>query len=352
MLRFTRSVFLLTLCSSAFLLACESDPEQKRKPSQVIVTLTTDLSDETRAISHVKVRVFGGPLPHHTELVHEEYFTSPVGEHFDRTFALAPSDGDASRYFILYAEAFTSESMRHGDLFTRLSVRGTYREERVDYGELEFSAACQGVLCPETETCVGGECWPDTSGFAEGEETCQLDEDCMSESECIKAKCFFGRCFAIPLTDEACEEGMPRVPRQFRCSDGSSIDRAYVCDGVANCATGSDEWYCADSFWDCWNGVTIPLWWVCDGVPHCEDESDEALCVGGLFQCEDGLDHELDVLCNGVAECPSDEADEVRCAYGPPQFICDDGWIKVMPHEVCDGVSQCLDGHDEAFCER
>ncbi|MFT3925307.1 MAG: low-density lipoprotein receptor class A repeat-containing protein [Myxococcales bacterium] len=69
---------------------------------------------------------------------------------------------------------------------------------------------------------------------------------------------------------EKCEEF-------FRCSDGREIDSLWRCDGVADCADGSDEGG-ACQYYSCRDGQRVRATARCDDYVHCVDGSDEEGC--------------------------------------------------------------------------
>merc|ERR1719502_105490 len=91
----------------------------------------------------------------------------------------------------------------------------------------------------------------------------------------------------------------------FRCLDGTCITQAGRCNGHSNCADGSDETGCDaddhlfvpaylttqytcpadkhdDVHFTCANGQCIDKVGLCNGVSNCADGSDEAACTGRL----------------------------------------------------------------------
>ncbi|MGF1467849.1 MAG: hypothetical protein ACFCGT_17150 [Sandaracinaceae bacterium] len=92
----------------------------------------------------------------------------------------------------------------------------------------------------------------------------------------------------------------------YRCEDGALIAVERACDGVENCADGSDEVACpSDADPRCL--VATP----CDGVPQCADGSDEVGCTAPV--CVGGEVLPLWERCNGFSTCPGGE-DEDGCA--------------------------------------
>ncbi|KAJ9575286.1 hypothetical protein L9F63_025769, partial [Diploptera punctata] len=72
----------------------------------------------------------------------------------------------------------------------------------------------------------------------------------------------------------------------FQCGYGACVDRTSLCDGVSNCADGSDEQHssctkptthgnCKSDEYRCDSGRCIDGTLLCDGLKDCDDGSDE-----------------------------------------------------------------------------
>jgi hypothetical protein len=67
-----------------------------------------------------------------------------------------------------------------------------------------------------------------------------------------------------------------KCQERLTCADGESVPAAFVCDGSADCADGSDERKCA--YHTCESGQPVRSDARCDGYAHCTDGSDEEGC--------------------------------------------------------------------------
>lgn len=92
---------------------------------------------------------------------------------------------------------------------------------------------------------------------------------------------------------------------QFACLDGNCIKEELKCDGVKNCADGSDETFKAcyntkcdnqESLYRCSYGGCVDVKLKCNGVQDCWDNSDE-----NKYECanETNIDSLFDELLRG-----------------------------------------------------
>lgn len=111
-------------------------------------------------------------------------------------------------------------------------------------------------------------------------------------------ECPFGGCQApyVCNADQICEDPQPQVcgyynglpledcgAMEFSCGNGACIDAAQACDGMPQCADGSDEFPsnpscvpgCAVDEFSCLDGGCIDAGATCDSIPDCADGSDE-----------------------------------------------------------------------------
>nr|QKO00544.1 Vg receptor protein [Amblyseius eharai] len=149
------------------------------------------------------------------------------------------------------------------------------------------------------------------------------------------------------------------------------VPKSQRCDGRIDCAFGDDEidCQCKEGQYACKDGRRcIDSGKVCDGVEDCWDGDDEQdcplSCSPKMFKCGNDLCLPIDSMCNNFIECP-DGSDEANCTYVGVRtglkervpFFCAkkqgviwcDGEC-VYYKELCDGMTNCLDGRDEANC--
>uniref|UniRef100_A0A915DZ09 Uncharacterized protein n=1 Tax=Ditylenchus dipsaci TaxID=166011 RepID=A0A915DZ09_9BILA len=137
-----------------------------------------------------------------------------------------------------------------------------------------------------------------------------------------------------------------------------------ICDGKQDCANGADEKaycreICPEDQRKCKNAnICLSDNMICDGDAHCPDGEDEK----GCSECNNGakLCKLLSTcipkwkLCDGNLDCP-DASDELGCdcktCSGNSKALCD-GEVKMCldKSRICDGKRDCPDGEDEEDC--
>ncbi|XP_066143818.1 prolow-density lipoprotein receptor-related protein 1 [Euwallacea fornicatus] len=156
----------------------------------------------------------------------------------------------------------------------------------------------------------------------------------------------------------------------FQCADKSKCwPNTYLCDGINNCADGSDESSeaggpcenvkCGEHQMKC-DKTCIARHWVCDGERDCFDGSDEdpnvclKVCPVNQFKCKTSKRCIPMVWrCDGMSDCgPNDTSDEADCKVNTcdvNEFTCKDGQC-VPLYFYCDTIKDCHDGSDEIDC--
>ena len=109
--------------------------------------------------------------------------------------------------------------------------------------------------------------------------------DCLSNEVWDEARCYQGCNPACPVGScpPVIQSGALRYcQRDHRCEpDATPLARSSVCNGVRDCADGSDERNCspAQGYFECIDGSTIEVIQVCDQHVDCADGSDESRCL-------------------------------------------------------------------------
>ncbi|CAH2057043.1 unnamed protein product, partial [Iphiclides podalirius] len=182
----------------------------------------------------------------------------------------------------------------------------------------------------------------------------------------------------------------------FHCVDGSCVAQAKYCDGVFDCADGTDENFCVNHLPDavlcnqthqymCQDKKRcVPSVWVCNNETDCEDGSDELNCTAlpasstnssckgfvcdggrcisklwtcdGVYDCKDRTDEDIDNTCRH-ALFPHTVNDGLACneftGLGTRNYKCLDSSFCLSQDQMCDGIKDCRDGTDEgAFCAK
>ncbi|KAK8774364.1 hypothetical protein V5799_011103 [Amblyomma americanum] len=215
-------------------------------------------------------------------------------------------------------------------------------------------------------------CEQDSSGTSANEVALQaasLGQPCNATAECrLRDKhsaCVRGLCDCLAPTPLCSARSTGCLNDTFQCRSGECLSWYFVCDGLKNCADGSDESSCVPhrcpaAAFQCDDGTCKSRAAVCNGRWECPDGSDEARCYRGVkcdraaFRCRSGQCVPQYALCNAVVDCAdgSDE-DEQACVHGQrcpeTSFRCANGACRSSAI-LCSGVDGCGDNSDEAGC--
>ena len=141
-----------------------------------------------------------------------------------------------------------------------------------------------------------------------------------------------------------CEREIPSLMRQldcgdvyFKCKDGTCVYDSLVCDGVAHCVTGEDEFGCESTcgdetlcltkchydtgcrcmmdYFQCLNGGCVPMSTMCDGHSNCQDGSDEPITCHAALSKDNYNSTQIQTVLNVLnkdlqyclAQCSQDE---------------------------------------------
>ncbi len=240
-------------------------------------------------------------------------------------------------------------------------------------------------------------CLDATEGLAGAEPTCPFSnskladcdlpvsdlEDCYTKAVNAARDDYENASCATPSTsagDEnapaSCTRLRDRCPRVFddagdpegeptgdyECVSGETIPRRFLCDGVADCASGEDEMCSGGDDGDgdgssgigdfvCNDESVVSGAYVCDTFFDCSEGEDEASCPGDEspvtdgFKCKDGELVKRSFVCDGTRDCSTGE-DEATCDGG---FVCKDGF-DISDQWRCDTRRDCDQGEDELGC--
>ena len=177
----------------------------------------------------------------------------------------------------------------------------------------------------------------------------------------------------------------------YQCEGGGCVHYDNMCDSFADCTDGDDEFYCNDTKFPYFNMDLITGSFITD---LCDPPSGDMLMCRTKLQCYNSsaichYDHSGGVMaycedgshlgwgskchfsecrqqfkcmmsyciptrkvCDGVTDCPVGE-DEAYCEeyICPGHMRCSGVTYCVPPHEICDGISHCPRQDDEKYCQ-
>ena len=128
-------------------------------------------------------------------------------------------------------------------------------------------------------------------------------------TNCVENECFSSHVICTSHCDDK-----HKCSGIFQCNDNGLILFSQFCDGIVDCADGSDEIENQPGF-KC-NKCVLPQNNLYDNIAHCEDSSD--LCLRNSSVC----------------------------------FQCYDKRLLISSEQVCNGVRDCYDLSDECLCEK
>ncbi len=219
-----------------------------------------------------------------------------------RVIRLTPSNGDASRRWVLVAQLERED--------------GSIVNENRLVGGFVQGATRHALLCVE-DSCLGAAC----GGAPDGCDPNVLGSACEGCSDGLCA-----RIEAELLTDGAGIRCPPRPPPpEAMCGDAADNDA----DGLIDCA---DE--------DCERRPCSPAGDACvGGECICLDEATET-------NCGDGLDED----CNGAIDCADAQCEGMPCDDGlacTTGEVCTDGACVGLPTDCDDGIPCTIDRCDD-----
>jgi hypothetical protein len=127
------------------------------------------------------------------------------------------------------------------------------------------------------KACRAYEPLADPKSYSVEDELDRCAARCFLDASCEAIQTF--ACGGDELALIHCAEACDSAPADgFRCSDGTRIAHAALCDQFEDCPNGEDEKKCGE--YRCSDGEVIPAAGVrCDWIEDCGDGSDERGCA-------------------------------------------------------------------------
>ena len=225
-----------------------------------------------------------------------------------------------------------------------------------------------GSVIPEAQMCNG----ISNCRNSEDEQNCSVCS--LSNPELCYDECEFPDCVCNMF--------------YYQCKAGGCVHYDNVCDSYADCPNGDDETLCQfinfnESFIvesyitdvcnppsgdmqtcrskpQCYNSSAICHYDHSGGVmAYCEDGSH--LGKGNLckyvecpkqYKCQGAYCIPIRKVCDGITDCPVGD-DEASCVnFSCPRHMrCTGTVFCVPPHEICDGIAHCPKHEDEKYCQ-
>jgi len=99
------------------------------------------------------------------------------------------------------------------------------------------------------------------------------------------------------------------------CSDDTVISGFARCNGISDCADGSDENGCTKTGFKCRTvDQFVDFTLRCDGRQDCPDGSDETPDCKLTASCKDGTKIAVGAVCNKTPDCVDGSDESVECA--------------------------------------
>ncbi|KAG5681569.1 hypothetical protein PVAND_010988 [Polypedilum vanderplanki] len=150
----------------------------------------------------------------------------------------------------------------------------------------------------------------------------------------------------------------------FTCLNGDIVGALNICNGISNCADGSDERselcstiICQPQQFKCHYGGCVDRGKFCNKIHDCLDGSDEFNCGRSNKSCEstefyctsDETCIDVTLICNNYRDCPNGEDENVCQSQLCPKnsFRCSHGRC-IDEKLLCDNFNDCITGDDES----